>query len=241
LLELIEPRISDQINKELLAEPTEKEIGDALFQIGPLKAPGPDGLPTRFFQRNWGVMNHEVYGAIKHFFRVGTFPEDFNMTKIILIPKTNDATDLKDFRPISLCNVIYKVVVKCIINKLRPHLNDLISENQSAFLPGRLISDNALIAFECFHAIHRSKNGDESFCAYKLDLSKAYDRVDWEFLEGVLIKMGFDKKCVGWIMCCVKSVKYTVQVNDNITEVFTPTRGLRQGDHLCSYLFLFVA
>jgi hypothetical protein len=72
LLELIEPRISDQINKELLAEPTEKEIGDALFQIGPLNAPGPDGLPARFFQRNWGVMNHEVCVAIKHFQKIST-------------------------------------------------------------------------------------------------------------------------------------------------------------------------
>jgi hypothetical protein len=120
-------------------------------------------------------------------------PENFNMTKIVLIPKMDDASELKDYRPISLCNVIYKIISKCLVNRLRPFLKDLISENQSAFLPGRLISDNALIAFECFHAIHRSKNGEHSFCAYKLDLTKAYDRVDWDFLEGTLLKWGFDK------------------------------------------------
>jgi hypothetical protein len=82
----------------------------------------------------------------------------------------NDASDLKDYRPISLRNVIYKIISKCLVNRLRPFLHDLISKTQSAFLPGRLISGNALIAFECFHAIHRSRNEDDSFCAYKLDL-----------------------------------------------------------------------
>jgi hypothetical protein len=165
LLDLIEPSVLNYVNQALLADLTDEEIGDALFQIGPLKAPGPDGLPVHFFQRNWGLLKKEVCGAIKHFFSVGTIPEDFNMTKIVLIPKTSDANDLKDFRPISLCNVTYKVIAKCLVNRLRPHLQDMISETQSAFLLGRLISDNALIAFECFHTIHRFKKGEESFCA----------------------------------------------------------------------------
>jgi hypothetical protein len=190
LLNLIQPTISAQVDQALLEELIEDEIGDALFQIGPLKAPGPDGLPARFFQRNWGLLKKEVSAAIKLFFKDGNLPDDFNMTKIVLIPKTSDASDLKDFRPISLCNVIDKIISKCLVNRLRPHLHELISGTQSAFLPGRLISDNALIAFECFHAIHRSKQGDESFCAYKMDLSKAYDRVDWKFLEGFCSKWG---------------------------------------------------
>jgi hypothetical protein len=182
LLDMVELAVSDEMNQNLTAEFTDEEIGDALFQIGPLKAPGPDGLPARFFQRNWGLLKEEVCIAIKLFFKDGVLPDNFNMTKIVLIPKTENASDLKEFRPISLCNVIYKIISKCMVNRLRPHLQNLISENQSAFIPGRLISDNALIAFECFHAIHRSKKEENSFCAYKLDLSKAYDRVDWKFL-----------------------------------------------------------
>lgn len=183
IIDLIQPVLSDQTNTELLSELTEREIRDALFQIGPLKAPGPDGLLARFFQRNWGLLKGEVCTTIKQFFSDGKMPEYFNLTKLVLIPKENDASDLKDFRPIALCNVMYKIISKCMINRLRPHLRSLILENQSAFLPGRLISYNTLIAFECFHAIHRAKKENEAFCAYKLDISKAYDRVDWSFLE----------------------------------------------------------
>ena len=149
--------------------------------------------------------------------------------------------ELKEFHPISLCNVVYKIVSKCLVNRLRPLLADLISENQSAFIPRRLISDNYIIAFECIHHIQSMKQNSPVACAYKLDLSKAYDRVDWDFLEKALVKWGFSGVWINWIMACVSSVTYSVKFNGKLLEVFSPSRGWRQGDPLSPFLFLFGA
>ena len=126
---------------------------------------------------------------------------------IVLIHKVARPKQLKIFRLISLCNVLYKIASKVVANRLKQILPDIISEEQSAFVPGRLITDNAFMAFECTHFIRHEKNPDKSYCAYKLDLSKAYDRVDWVFLERVMQQLGFDHRWVRWIMACVTSVR----------------------------------
>jgi hypothetical protein len=150
---LFEACITSDMNDELCKPFADEEIGNALFQIGPLKAPGPDGFPARFFQRNWGVLKEDVINAVKRFFEEGRMPEGVNDTAIVLIPKVQHPESLKVYRPISLCNVVYKIVSKCLVNRLRPLLDGIISESQSAFILGRMITDNALIAFECIHAI----------------------------------------------------------------------------------------
>jgi hypothetical protein len=148
---------------------------------------------------------------------------------------------MTQFRPISLCNVIYKTISKVLANRLKSVLPSIISESQSAFVPGRLISDNILVAFESLHYMKNKRKGKSTHMAAKLDMSKAYDRVEWGYLEAIMVKMGFHERWVSLIMNCLTSVRYAVLFNGSTAETFLPTRGIRQGDPLSPYLFLLCA
>lgn len=222
LLQLVPNKISEEMNSDLCKPFSEQEIADALFQMGPLKAPGPNGFPARFFQRHWTVVKNDIVIAVQKFFMDGVLPEGMNDTSIVLIPKVPNPEELKDLRPISLCNVVYKIISKCLVNRLRPILDGLISPEQSAFVPVRRITDNALIAFECIHAIQHGVGDQQEFGAYKLDLAKAYDRVDSGFLQSLMEKLGFHHQWVQWIMACVTTVRYTVRFSGTPLSPFVP-------------------
>lgn len=152
--------------------------------------------------------------------------EGLNLTEIILIPKTSNPTNLANLKPISLCTIIYKIIAKTIANRLQEFIGTCIDNAQNAFIPGRLISDNVLIAYEILHTLRQKRTGKKGFMAIKLDMSKAYDRVEWAFLKEVMIRMGFTQEWVSLIMRCISTVSYVVNTNGRRGSVSKPTRGL---------------
>jgi hypothetical protein len=190
VLDSVKVKVTPDMNRSLLAPFTAEEVKKALFDIGDLKALGPDGLRAIFFKRFWSMLGDDLTKEVLVAVNTATIPEAWNDTTIVMIPKVDNPDKVVQFRPISLCNVVHKVISKMLSRRMKSILPKVISDHQSAFVPDRLITDNILIAYECIHAIKR-KQGKHGLCAIKLDMHKAYDRVEWVFLGEDHVKNGF--------------------------------------------------
>lgn len=171
-LEEFTPRVSDDMNAVLRAPYTKEEVDCALSQMHPIKALGPDGMCPLFFQSYWSTVGPNVSEFVLTILNGAEIPHEVNYTFMALIPKKHKPDHMSDFRPIALCNVVYKLISKVLANRLKKILPDIITANQSAFVPGRLITDNVRVAFELLHYMKNLKQVGGCM-ALKLDMSKA--------------------------------------------------------------------
>ena len=186
--------VTEEMNKELIGDFTCAEVELALCQMAPLKASGLDGMPPVFYQHYWPSIGDDVTEVVLAYLHANTIHSGLNHTYLTLIPKVKSPVKVLDFRPIALCNILYKIISKVLANRLKIILPNISYEFQSASQTNKAISDNILVAFETLHHLKTKKTGKNGFMAMKLDMSKAYDRVEWRFLMNIKEWMGFHEK-----------------------------------------------
>uniref|UniRef100_A0A803PDB5 Reverse transcriptase domain-containing protein n=1 Tax=Cannabis sativa TaxID=3483 RepID=A0A803PDB5_CANSA len=233
--------ITAEFNQILTLPYIVDDIFNILSSMSDDNSSGSDGIFIMFYTNYCHIVGDLVYKAILRVLNDRGDPSYFNQTLITLIPKVKKPTSMSQLRPISLCTVLYKLVSKVIVLRLKPFLSLVISKSQSAFLQSRFITDGVLVAFELLHSLKHLKRGKEGYAAIKVDMSKVFDRVEWHFIQSMMITMGFDSAVVDLIIHCISSVSYSFTVNGFVQGQVTPTRGICQGDSLSPFLFIICA
>ncbi|XP_039042840.1 uncharacterized protein LOC120181870 [Hibiscus syriacus] len=216
--ELLGYSLPEGASEALIKEIYDVEIKDALWGQGDNKTPGPDGYNSFFFKRTWYIVGNDFLAAIRYCFTNSFMLPSFNATAVVLVPKVPNPSMIKDFRLISCCSIIYKIVTKILVNRLSVVFPSMISMNQSAFVKGRSIIDNTLLAQEL--------------------VRKAFDSLNWDFVRIVLHALGLPEKFIGWILACITNPSYSIVFNGTLVGYFKGARGVRQGDPFSLYIFV---
>ncbi|KAL0401943.1 UNVERIFIED_CONTAM: hypothetical protein Slati_4224200 [Sesamum latifolium] len=230
--------ITEDEATQLICRVTPDEVKQAVFDIAEDKAPGLDGYSSGFFKAAWPVIGKEVTQVILDFFATGRLLKQVNATLLSLIPKVQNPTLVAEFRPISCCKMLYKVITKIIVQWLSGLLDKIISPSQNAFVLGRCIGDNILLAQELFQGYNQQHLPPR--CALKVDIRKAYDTVEWDFLSAALKLFGFPPLFISWIEECITTPTFSECFNGSPHGFFRGSRGLWQGDPMSPYLLFLV-
>ncbi|GLU18032.1 hypothetical protein SLE2022_343540 [Rubroshorea leprosula] len=231
-------QVSQADNELLTGVFSEEEVKEAVWDCDSSKSPGPDGFNFRFIKEMWEDIKKEVVAFIQEFHNHGRIVRGANASFIVLIPKSENPQRIEEYRPISLIGVMYKILAKLLANRLRKVLPKVIGEQQMAFIGGRHLVDGVIIANEVIDEVKRKR---KNCFIFKVDFEKAYDKVCWEFLDYMMMRLGFNETWRKWIMECLRSSSVSVLINGSPTRQFSVSKGIRQGDPLSPFLFLIVA
>lgn len=206
-----------------------------MFSLNGDGAPGPDGFGGHFYQTYWDVVGTDVIHSVQDFFISGQLAPNINSNLIVLIPKVPGARVMGDYRPIALDNFQFKIVTKIIADRLASITTRIISVEQRGFIRDRNISECVILASEAINLLEKRQYGGN--VALKVDIAKAFDTLDWNFLILVLRRFGFHEKIVHWILVILKSARLSVLVNGKAVGFFSCSGGVRQGHPLSPLLF----
>lgn len=194
-------RLSEEDNWELTRPFTEEEVRKVVFDMKENSAPGHDGFGIIFYKKCWGVIKDELMEMINDFYMGNLDIARLNYGVITLIPKVQEANNVRQFRPICLLNVSFKIFTKLLTERLTIKAQKIVDPCQTAFIKGRLIVDGAVMLHEVLHELRMKK---QKGVVMKIDFEKAYDSIRWDFVEEVLIRKGFCSKIRDWIMSTVR-------------------------------------
>jgi hypothetical protein len=233
--QFVRQTVTDEHNMELMKPLTQEEVTEAMKQLPNGKAPRIDAIPAEFYQELWEDLDSDIFNFVSESINQAHISDDLNISKIALLPKSEDRSRIQNFRPISLLNTLYKVIAKVYANRMKPLLHHWILPSQTGFVPNRCILDNIYLAFE---SIEWSLENNQDLSMLLLDFEKAYDRVSWAFLQNTMIRMGFTEIWVERVMSLNLNASAAIIVNGEQSQTFKLQRSVRQGCPLAPYLFL---